>query len=133
MRTSRRVGFLAPLALTAACSKEGAAERDAEALVDRPIVIAEINHVTCAHPGEDLAPLCTIDRERTDQRLALTVRHPDGAFRRLRVTADGRGVVAADGAEPARVAVLDAENIEVAVGGDRYRLPATVQGSTARP
>ena len=57
----------------------------------------------------------------------LTIRHPDGGFRRLRITADGRGVIAADGAEPARVSVIGPADIEVAVGGDRYRLPATVK------
>jgi hypothetical protein len=57
----------------------------------------------------------------------LTMRHPSGGFRRLLVTRDGRGVVAADGADPAAVAVIADNRIEVTVAGDRYRLPATVK------
>ena len=74
---------------------------------------------------------CTVDREETPRGLVLTVHHPDGGFRRLLVTTDGRGVVAADGAEPAKVTVVDASEIEVAVGNDVYRLPATVKAGIA--
>ena len=58
----------------------------------------------------------------------LVIHHPDGGFRRLLVTTDGRGVVTADGSDQASVAVIDPGTIEVAVGDDRYRLPATVKG-----
>jgi hypothetical protein len=58
----------------------------------------------------------------------LTVRKPDGGFRRLRVATDGTGVAAADGAEQAVVTLLDDGRIEVAIGGDRFRLPARVRG-----
>ena len=57
----------------------------------------------------------------------LTVRKADGGFRRLRVTTDGRGVVAADGAERARVVILPDGRIEVEIGSDRFRLPASVR------
>lgn len=56
----------------------------------------------------------------------VTLRHPDGGFRRLRVVKDGRGLVAADGAEQAIVTVTSNDQIEVGVGEDRYRLPATI-------
>ena len=56
------------------------------------------------------------------------VRKPDGGFRRLRVTRDGRGVVAADGAERAQVTIIADDRIEVSIGGDTFRLPATVRG-----
>ena len=56
----------------------------------------------------------------------LTLRHPDGGFRRLRIVRDGRGLVSADGAEEAKLAIIDKGLIEVAIGADRYRLPATV-------
>lgn len=127
--------FLAVTALLAAlagCSEERAAERQAEALVERSAAVAP-ERVACAHAGEAPAPDCTVDRERGKDGLILTVRHPDGAFRRLAVATDGRGVVAADGAEPARVTILDADAIEVAIGGDRYRLPATVRAGAAAP
>ena len=54
-------------------------------------------------------------------------RVPGGGFRRFVVAGDGTGVAAADGAEPAMVTIIDDDRIEVAIGGDTFRLPATVQ------
>ncbi len=89
-------------------------------------------HVECAGPGDPaFAFVCTIDRTQTQDGLFLTLRHPDGGFRRLLVTHDGRGVIAADGAERAVVMTLGPDRIEVALGGARYRLPATVRGAKA--
>ncbi len=59
----------------------------------------------------------------------LTIRHPDGGFRRFRVLADGRGLEAADGAETARLQIVEAGLVEIRIGGDRYRLPVKVAGS----
>ena len=86
--------------------------------------------IVCAqHGSADFARVCTVEREKGDDGLILTLRHPDGSFHRLLVTSDGRGVVAADGAEKAVVTITGQNSIEVALGGDRYRLPATVRGS----
>jgi hypothetical protein len=91
-------------------------------------------NIVCARAGSDaFARDCTVDRTQSDAGLILTLRHPDGAFRRLLVTRDGRGVIAADGAEKAVVTVIGSGEIEVALGGDRYRLPATVKGKAAKP
>lgn len=88
--------------------------------------------IACAPAGaEGFTRNCTVDRVQSQDGLFLTLRQPDGGFHRLLVTQDGRGVVAADGAEPAVVTVLRPDVIEVAVGGARYRLPATVRGSEA--
>ncbi|MCA1749511.1 MAG: hypothetical protein ABR601_07215 [Parasphingopyxis sp.] len=88
---------------------------------------AESGLVPCALAGaEQFGVDCTLDRSRTEEGLVLTVRHPDGGFRRLLVTDDGRGVIAADGAEQAVVSLRGDREIEVAIAGDRYRLPATV-------
>ena len=85
-------------------------------------------HVPCASRGAaEFRRVCTIDRTQTQDGLFLTLRHPDGGFRRLLVTGDGRGVVAADGAETALVTPLGPNEIEVALGDARYRLPATVK------
>jgi hypothetical protein len=54
----------------------------------------------------------------------LTVRKPDGGFRRLRAGPDG--IAAFDGAEPARSMILHDGRVEVEIGGDRFRLPADV-------
>jgi hypothetical protein len=69
---------------------------------------------------------CTVERMATPEGTALTVRNPDGSFRRLLMVGDGRGVIAADGAEPAVVRPGDAKSIDVAIGGMVYRLPARV-------
>jgi hypothetical protein len=88
----------------------------------------EAPRIPCAAPGTaDLAPVCTLDRTESANGVILTLRHPDGAFHRLQITRDGRGVIAADGAEPARVTPIAADRIEVELGGARYRLPATIR------
>ncbi|MGZ8347948.1 MAG: hypothetical protein ACXWUP_12635 [Allosphingosinicella sp.] len=70
---------------------------------------------------------CTIERGESEAGRTLTIRKPDGGFRRLLVAGDGRGVTAADGAETAEVTIIAGNRIEVAIGGDTFRLPATVQ------
>lgn len=85
--------------------------------------------VACATAGAaHFTFACAIDRVQSQDGLFLTLRHPDGGFRRLLVAKDGRGVVAADGAEPAQVTPIGPHEIEVAIGNMRYRLPATVRG-----
>jgi hypothetical protein len=85
---------------------------------------AEPPKTLCAVDGvSELAPVC--DRELVDSEL--TIRHPGGGFRRLQVVSDGRGVIAADGAEGATVTVIGDRLIEVSIADDRYRLPAAVQ------
>lgn len=92
---------------------------------------AKAAHIPCALAGSaSFAPDCTIEKMITGDGLALVMHHPDGGFRRLLVTSDGRGVIAADGADEARVVVIDPATIEVTVGKDRYRLPATVKGES---
>ena len=70
---------------------------------------------------------CTLEQADEERGRTLTIRKPDGGFRRLLVTRDGRGVVAADGAEPAIVTIVDDGRIDVAIGGDNFRLPATIR------
>lgn len=75
--------------------------------------------------AEEWARDCLVEREGD----MLTIRHADGGFRRFRVLADGRGLEAADGAEPAVVKIVGDRQIEVTAGADRYRLPAQVAGA----
>jgi hypothetical protein len=70
-----------------------------------------------------------VERVQGPEGTTLTIHHPDGGFRRLLVATDGRGVIAADGADQAVVSVVADNRIEVALAGDRYRLPATVKGT----
>lgn len=99
-----------------------------EQTVDSQTLAADAGRIECAGPGESAFRRdCTIARSRgADGALVLTVSDPAGGFRRLRVVDDGRGVAAADGAEEARVSLIEGGGIEVALGRDRYRLPATI-------
>ena len=58
----------------------------------------------------------------------LVVGKPDLGYRRLQIATDGRGVISADGSEPAKVTIIGDGVIEVTVGGDRYLLPANTKG-----
>lgn len=71
--------------------------------------------------------VCRIEAADSADGRILTVRKPDGGFRRLRVTADGAGIVAADGAELAEVRPLADGRSEVSIGGESFRLPASVR------
>lgn len=83
--------------------------------------------ILCAQAGAALTRACTVEQMQGPDGLILTVRRPDGGFHRLLATRDGRGVVAADGAEQAQVSIAGADGIDVVLGDDRYRLPATVK------
>jgi hypothetical protein len=83
--------------------------------------------VECAVDGATaFARVCTVERSAGPDVL-FTLRAPSGSFRRLAATSDGRGVMAADGAEEAKVRLVGDGLIEVSIGGDRYRLPATIR------
>lgn len=78
--------------------------------------------VACALQGApDFAQTCALERVRGDKVRAIVLRHPDGAFRRFDINGDA--LVAADGADIARVALAGGQ-IELGVAKDRYRLPA---------
>ena len=86
------------------------------------------DHIACAPGGtEKFAKDCAVERSEDQGKLFLTVRHPDGGFRRFEVMTDGNGLATADGAEDARIAIADGL-LEVTVGADRYRFPATMKG-----
>lgn len=133
-RISKTLAVSAALLSLAACGTkvETDAERAQREKADLARAEAE-GRIPCAVGGaKEFATSCTIERERTQDGLILTVRHADGGFHRLRVTTDGRGVVAADGAQQAKVSVVGDGAIEVAIDNDRYRLPATVKGGAAK-
>ena len=86
------------------------------------------NTIECSLGGSNVfAADCEVERSRLDGALILTVRHPDGGFRRFEVLENGRGVASADGAEPAQTDLREG-GMEVSVGADRYRFPATMIG-----
>jgi hypothetical protein len=119
---------LAALLLAACSGGEPAANTQAAAgAADTSAAAADDGRVPCARGSEALQRVCTVEQVPGETGLTLTLRHPGGGFRRLAVTRDGRGVIAADGAEAAKVTVIGQGEIEVTVGGDRYRLPATIK------
>jgi hypothetical protein len=123
---STRISSALLFLLLASCGREPSntlAEVEAQAQADA----AEHGRILCAQDGATLKRDCALEQTQGQGGLLLTVRHPDGAFHRLQVTTDGRGVIAADGAEAAKVTVVGTDGIEVALGGDRYRLPATIK------
>lgn len=132
---STRISSAVSLSLLLAACGEQTTDRNVLAQVEaqQRRDVENDGRIVCAqHGSADFARVCTVDRVNGADGLVLTVSHPDGSFHRLLVTRDGRGVVAADGAEKAVVTILGPGSIEVALGGDRYRLPATVKGAAAR-
>lgn len=132
MRISDAAALL-PLAFLATCQQP---KTDTKVLAkveaEQRSQAADGGRINCALANAaTFARVCDVDREEGPRGLILTVRHPDGGFRRLLVSGDGRGVVAADGAERAKVAIVSPDEIEVAVGNDRYRLPATVKAGAS--
>lgn len=109
--------ILAPLLLTAGCqaAEPPAATVEADGRIDCRIGADDQFH-----------RFCSMERARTEQGTLITVRKPDGGFRRLITTGDGRGVAAADGAEQAAVTIVGDNLIEVAIAGDTFRLPARI-------
>jgi len=116
-----------PLVLLAACHQQSADRGAMSNAIDNAQAAVGGDRIECATGAAAFARDCTVERTASAEGLILTVRRPDNGFHRLLVVKDGRGVIAADGAETAKVNVIGDGRIEVAIGGDRYRLPATVK------
>ncbi|OJV31595.1 MULTISPECIES: hypothetical protein [unclassified Sphingomonas] len=115
--SDRRIAAFLAVALLAGC-------KERQTATPPPKLAGDLNCAVGGAPG--FSRSCALERAETARGLVLTLRHAQGGFRRLLVTKDGRGVVAADGAVPAKVTIVGNNEIEVALGGDRYRLPATI-------
>ena len=123
-----RAWLVAALLPLAACSGQPDNQKLAEVEAQQVRDAADAGRIFCALGGDPHFRLnCTVDRIASSDGPVLMLGREDAGYRRFRITTDGRGVVAADGAEPATVSVMDNGLIEVAVAQDRYRLPATVR------
>lgn len=127
----RTLGGIAGLLLLAACG--GAPDNgdlgEAEARGARDA--AADGRIECALEGAKLFDrTCTVEEISGPEGAVLVVGRANVGYRRLQITTDGRGVVSADGAEPAKVTIVGDGVIEVAIGNDRYRLPANTGGGT---
>lgn len=119
MRISEALISAVTLALLAGCSGETQADR---------LVEADDSRVACALGSDtDFAEKCDVERVQSGDKRELVLRHPDGGFRRFEIVTDGRGLIAADGAEEAVVTPLADGRIQLSVGDDRYRIPATIK------
>lgn len=124
--------LVAPLLLLAGCDPKPDPAILANIEAEQRASADDAGRIECAaDAAAALAADCTIERTTDSDGTLLTLRQPNGGFHRLRIARDGRGVVAADGSEAAKVTVVGDNRIEVAIGGARYRLPATV-GPVAR-
>lgn len=123
MRTSDRLALAAGISLALAGCSGQSTPADAEAMVSD-----EDPRVACALAGEaEFTEQCDVERVQNGDRRELVIRHPDGGFRRFEIVTDGRGLVAADGSEEAVVTPLPDGRIQLSVGPDRYRIPATIK------
>lgn len=116
--------------LVAGCngSPDNAALAEAEARGSRDA--AASGRIECALEGAKLFDrTCTVEEMRSADGDILIVGKADVGYRRLQITTDGRGIVSADGSQPATVAIVGNNMIEVAIGADRYRLPANTGGA----
>jgi hypothetical protein len=126
----RQLGAFVGFLLLAACG--GAPDNgdlaEAEARGSREA--AANGRIECALEGAKLFDrTCTVEEMSGVDGTVLVVGRPNVGYRRLQITTDGRGVVSADGAEPAKVTIVGDGMIEVAIGNDRYRLPANTGGA----
>jgi len=68
--------------------------------------------------------VCTLEKSQSPEGEVLTARAPGGGFRRFLVVRDGRGVIAADGAEEVQAKTAGKGSIDVTAGDMVWRLPA---------
>ncbi|WP_034516956.1 hypothetical protein [Blastomonas sp. UPD001] len=119
MRISDTLIAAAGLAVLAGCT----GERQPDAVAE-----SDDSRVSCALGGDtEFTPKCDVERVQNGDRRELVMRHPDGGFRRFEIVTDGRGLIAADGAEQAVITPLADGRIQLSVGDDRYRIPATIK------
>ena len=115
--------FILPLLV--ACSSQPAVESNGAAA---PTMGQADNRIDCRPAGQTaFTRTCTVERADGPEGRILTIRKADGGFRRLRMTNDGTGVAAADGAEPAHVSLAPDQRILVEIGGDSFLLPARIR------
>lgn len=119
MRISDALIIAGALALLAGCSGEDKSDA---------LAGADDSRVACALGSDtEFTAKCDVERVQRGDRRELVMRHPDGGFRRFEIVTDGRGLIAADGAEQAVITPLADGRIQLSVGDDRYRIPATIK------
>lgn len=77
--------------------------------------------IACGPLGQPPAQSCRLEVEDRGGELHLTVRQPEGGFRRF-VWPRGGALAALDGAEPLRTVPLSGAGVEARIGGWAYRI-----------
>jgi hypothetical protein len=120
LRIFKGLFLMVPVALLTACG--GSSDSGTTAAANE-------GRVDCAMGGAaTFDRTCTLDRMTSADGTVLVVGRADAGYRRLLLTTDGRGLVAADGVDAASVTIVGNGLIEVAIGGDKFRLPADTDG-----
>ncbi|MGB3738156.1 MAG: hypothetical protein WA948_02260 [Pontixanthobacter sp.] len=95
--------------------------------IDQPQSQTGAIPIECAVNGPDrFEPVCLVEQTTIDGGMIITVRHPNGGFRRFERVADARGLVAMDGAGTGRRIERNGA-LELQIADDRYRFPAIVR------
>jgi hypothetical protein len=122
-----KTGFAAALlVLVAACGGD-TTDADLKAAESAAAKDAALDgRVECALAGKtEFVRNCTVERYTNTEGQFLTIKHPDGGFRRFKILTNGRGVEPADGFDPNfKVTPIDADFAEIRSGEDSYRIPA---------
>lgn len=126
-----RISSTVALALiVSACGRpdnEVLAEAEERAAAQAP----DDGKIECAVNGDsEYTRGCETERLSGEDGVTMVVRHPDGGFRRFRVLTDGRGLEAADGAETAKISIVENDKILVTIGPDKYIMPARMKAPT---
>lgn len=109
--------MLLPLSILAACQQPGGGDA------------ADGEPIYCALGGaKTFTTDCRLERTVIDGKATFVIRHPDGAFHRLEVSADGQNLLAADGADVTQSARKQ-DRYEVILGQDRYVVPVQAPAS----
>jgi hypothetical protein len=115
-----RPAILGGALLLGACSSGGS-----DSKAQTPAAAAsDAQSVPCALAGSrSFTANCATEKVTSEGQTIVTVRHPNGGFRRLIELEGGRRYAAADGSDEVHIEPNGAE-IEVTLGDDHYLFPA---------
>ena len=117
-----RISSAVLLAALAGCSSQKVTpETEGQAGKAAP---SAVTAVPCAlADAKTFTASCEIERRNIDGKFIVTVRHPDGGFRRLVELDGGKAYSAADGSDEVALEA-NGKEIELTLGDDHYLFPA---------
>ncbi len=133
MQISKAIILLSAPLLLISCGKKEQDDRKMIKAEKQAAVQAEDDgKIECALAGATkFMRICTTERVAGPDGQILSIRHPDGGFRRFKILTDGRGLTPAEGADATKISILDSGMIELSSGDDLYHLPAQVKSPPA--